>query len=199
MDRRAALLLGLLVVLILVLAGVFLVPRWLPRPSEEAVDVVAFLSDPSGELPQPIEVDDAVEQILALHAENDGSTFNMYFGDLGGEELYAVSLYPDLGIVLEGKEIPPEVLRRFILDNAELLKDPRVSVGTWFDSESGMTYLDISATIPDRQQAIELAQRYNQIAIFDLSTFEEIGTGGTGEAIEDLPPPSERLPELDWD
>jgi hypothetical protein len=199
MGRRASLLLGLLVVLLLVLASVFLVPRWLARPGEEATDIIAFLSDPSGKLPQPIKVDDAVEQILALHAEYDGSTFNMYFGDLGGKELYAVSLYPDLGIVLEGKEIPPDVLRRFISDNDDLFKDPRVSVGTWFDSEGGMTYLDISATIPDRQQAIELGRQYNQIAIFDLSTFEEIDTGGTGEAIENVPPPTERLPKLVWD
>lgn len=201
MRRRTDFLLSSLVVLLLILGSALLAPRSLARSSQgqEATDIVTFLSDPSGDLPQPIAVDDAVEQILELHAEYDGSTFNMYFGDLGGKELYAVSLYPDLGIVLEGKEIPPEVLRRFILDNRDLLEDPRVSIGTWYDSESGMTYLDISATLPDEQRAIELGREYNQIAIFNLSTFEEIDTGGTGEAIEDLPPPTERLPELRWD
>jgi hypothetical protein len=199
MSKRTVLLLSILLVVILSLLGVFLGPRLFRREVEEGTDIVAFLSNPSGELPGRIEVDDAVEQILALHMEYDGSTFNMYFGDLGGKTLYAVSLYPDLGIVLEGQEIPEDLLRRFISDNSDLLDDPRVSVGTWFDSESGLTYLDVSATIPDRQQAIELGQQYNQIAIFDLSTFEEISTGGTGEQIEDLPPPTERLPELALD
>lgn len=198
MSRRVIGLVALIALALLILGGIIVIPRLFPERAEEPVDVVAFLANPSREdLPEPIALDEAVAQILALHAANDGSTFNMYFGDLGGQALYAVSLYPDLGIVLDGKDIPEDVLRRFIEDNRALLEDPRVSVGTWYDSEGGKTYLDLSATLADREQAIELGRQYNQIAIFDLATFEEIETGGTGESVENLPPPGERLPPLD--
>ena len=159
-------------------------------------DIVTFLSAPWGELPPAVDVGEMVRQVETLHMANDGCTFNPHFGNLAGKSLYAVSLYPDLGVVLDGKEILMDLLLRVVVDNQALLQDPRVSVGTWFDGDGNKTYLDISATIPNRQQAIELGKRYNQIAIFALDTFEEISTGGTGERIENLPPPPERLPEL---
>ncbi len=165
--------------------------RWEPPP---AADPVGFLSGSGRTLPPRIEVDEATRHVLVLHAANGGSTFNLYFGDLGGKPLYAVSLYPDRSVVVAGASVELGVLRRFVLDNLDLLQDPRVSIGTWFDSENSNTYLDISATIPDRGQAVELGKRFNQIAIFDLATFAEIATGGTGETIPNLPAPSERLP-----
>lgn len=166
---------------------------WEPAP---ATDIVTFLSGKPKELPQLIEVDEAVRYTLVLHQANDGATFNMYLGDLAGQKLYAVSLYPDRSVVIQGKQIPFAVLRRFFLDNRDLWVDPRVSVGTWFSSDSNMTYLDISATISDRELAIQLGKKYNQTSIFDLLKLEEIQTGGTGETIPNLPPANERLPEF---
>ena len=61
---------------------------------------------------------------------------------------------------------------------------------------SGLTYLDLSATVPDLEQAVALGSRYNQVAIYDLLRFEEIRIGGTGETPDDLPPPIDRLPPL---
>ena len=166
---------------------------WEPAP---ATDIVTFLSGRSRELPQLIEVDEAVRYTLVLHQANEGATFNMYFGDLAGQRLYAVSLYPDRSVVIEGKQIPLAVLRRFFLDNRDLWVDPQVSVGTWFSTDGNMTYLDISATIPDRELAIQLGKKYNQTSIFDLFNLEEIQTGGTGEAVPNLPPADERLPKF---
>ncbi len=95
-------------------------------------DAVAFLTGTTGALPQPIEMEEAVRQTLVLHQANDGATFNMYFGDLSGRNLYAVSLYPDRSVLVEGKQIPIDLLRRFVADNRDLWQDPRVSVGTWY-------------------------------------------------------------------
>lgn len=164
---------------------------WEPKP----LDAVQLLLAPPKALPTAIEVDEAVRQVLVLHQANDGSTFNLTFGDLGGAALYAVSLYPERSVVVEGKQIPLAVLRRFVVDNLDILRDPRVSIGTWFNSDDGMSYLDISATLPDKAQAIELGKKYNQIAIFDLATFEEIPTGGTGTQVPNLPAPDQRLPQ----
>jgi hypothetical protein len=143
-----------------------------------------------------LDVDAAAQQIAALHRERGGSTFNLYVGDLSGQRLYAVSLYPERSLVTHGAEIDATAVTRFIARNMDLLQDPRNSVGTWFDEVSGFTYLDVSATIADAQQAIALGQRYNQVAIFDLDRLEEIAIGGSGEEIPDLPPATERLGEL---
>jgi hypothetical protein len=133
---------------------------------------------------------------VALHRLNGGSTFNLYFGDLAGQRLYAVSIYPERGRRTAGDDIDPRIVRAFILGNLDLLNDPRNSVGTWLNRANGLTYLDVSATLPDREQAVELGERYNQIAIFDLERLEEVAIGGTGEEIPNLPPPAERL--ADW-
>lgn len=160
-------------------------------------DAVTVLSSPQAALPEPMDVGEIARYIEIVHRANGGSTFNLYFGDLAGEELYAVSLYPELSVLIEGHPTL-EDLHQFIVDNYTLLRDPRVSVGTWYNSENGITYLDVSATIPDRELAIALGQEYNQLAIFSLATFEEISTGGTGEIIAGLPPIFDRLTRPEW-
>ncbi len=53
---------------------------------------------------------------------------------------------------------------------------------------------DISATLENSEQAIRLGMQYNQIAIYSLHEGAVIDTGGTGEALSELPPETERLP-----
>lgn len=147
-------------------------------------------------MPEPVEVEQAVEQILLLLESRGGVTFNLYFGDIGGQNLYAVSLYPERGKRASGRGISRNVLRQFIRDNLPLLRKPENNIGLWYSSERNLLYRDISAALPNRQQAIDLASQYNQIAIFDLKSAEEIETGGTGELMPDRSPEAERLPSL---
>lgn len=157
-------------------------------------EAVSYLASPGAALPAKVETDEAIRELYVLQAASGGATFNLYFGDLGGTKLYAVSLYPDRSVVVPGKQPTLEALRKFVSDNGDLLSDPRVSAGTWFNSDDGMTYLDVSATVPDKQEAIDLGKRYNQISIFDLGDFQDIDTGGTGKTIPNLPPDDDRLP-----
>lgn len=89
-----------------------------------------------------------------------------------------------------------------IASSQQLLSDPRNSVGLWYDEEDGNTYLEVTATLPhqdetDRQEAIELGQRYNQIGMYDLQAREYLPLGGTGVLPKDAPPVQERLPRLE--
>lgn len=167
---------------------------WEPAAGPSPEQLLAGLPT---ELPAPVEVDEQARQLLVLHRANGGATFNRYLGDLAGAKLFAVSLYPDRSVVIDSPQPPLPLLREYVVNNLDLLQDPRVAVGTWFDEEDGKSYLDLSATVPDRQQAIELGSRYNQISIFDLGQMEDIPTGGTGEAKPNLPPPTERLRPLE--
>jgi hypothetical protein len=53
--------------------------------------------------------------------------------------------------------------------------------------------LDVTATLPDRGKAVGLGQKFNQKSVLDLSNFETIETGGTGEAEASMPSVKERM------
>ena len=161
-----------------------------------AASLGEYLADSSSDLPEPIGVEAALAEIIALHQREGGATFNFYFGNLSGQALYAASVYPEQTALETGRAIKPQVLRQFFIDTQHLWNDPRNSIGTWYDAENDETYLDISTTLPDRQQMIGLGIRYNQIAIYDLAKRVEISTGGDGSDIAGLPPEDERLPPL---
>jgi len=134
--------------------------------------------------------------IYAAHAENGGATFSYGGGNRIGEKGQAsVSIYPERSEVIEG-EVTPGHFQTYIDRNKDLLlHDERINVGSWYDSSTGKTYLDLAAVMP-REEAIEQGKRYNQKAVFDLEKMEEIPTGGTGDPIEGLLPEAQRLPRI---
>src|SRR6185369_2219220 len=118
-----------------------------------------------------------VNQIVnALHA-NGGVTWNLSQGNMVGTPNYAVSIYPDRAQILDGVDF--DRVEEFIISNSDLLDNPENSFGAW--SHDGKVYLDVVATIPDINKAVELGKQHNQIAIWDLKNGEQISTGGTGE------------------
>jgi hypothetical protein len=166
------------------------------RRARRGIEAGDILSGRARRLPALVAAEAAARSIAARHRADGGSTFNLYVGDLSGLPLYAVSLYPERSIVLRGRELNPRVVAAFVDANMDLLRDPRNSVGTWFNEMNGLTYLDVSATLPSMEEAITLGRRYNQVAIFDLQRLEEMEIGGTGEEVPDLPPITQRLPAL---
>jgi hypothetical protein len=152
------------------------------------------LARSSGRLPPTIEAEAAAAALAALHQATGGGTFNLYFGDLAGEQLYAVSLYPERSRIVAGRDVPTERLRQFIEANQDLLRDPRNSVGTWFNEALGVTYLDVSVALGTLEEAVALGQQYNQVAIYDLLHEQEVPIGGTGEVVPGRPVVTERLP-----
>jgi hypothetical protein len=125
-----------------------------------------------------------------MTVKNGGSTLNLTRGNLAGTRNFAVSLFPELTQKIEGRPITPADIQGFLDKNRQLLSDPRLSFGTWVDP-NGTTWLDIVATTPVKKNAMELAQRYNQKAIYNLKTGEEIATGATGatgEMLTEVPP-----------
>ena len=50
-------------------------------------------------------------------------------------------------------------------------------VGSWLDPETGLMHFDISTHVRDRDLAIALGERRQEIAIFDLNTMSDIRLG----------------------
>lgn len=53
-------------------------------------------------------------------------------------------------------------------------KTKATCVGGWLDTESGLYYYDASIIVNDLDIAIQLGKANNQLAIFNLNTYEEI-------------------------
>ena len=161
-----------------------------------ATDLLDYLSDSATALPKPFSADEMVARLISLHRQSGGATVNLYFGDMAGQNLYAVSLYPERSITLAGSRLSAADLRDYIQAVRPLLRDARNNIGTWYNRDMDETYLDVSTTLADEENAIMMAAEYNQIAIYDLAGHLEIETGGTGEVTDDLFPLGERLPKL---
>jgi len=174
----------------------------MPDERRVAKDITSYLDDPDNlVLPQPVSADDAAEQILGLYekSERDGATFSLHFGNMQNQPLYSVSVWPERGTQPSDNEISVRLIQDFIEANSDVLKelnDPRCGIGLWCDASENVVYLDIVALLPDRMDAVRLAELYDQIAIFDLVALTDVETGGTGNSPADMPPVTKRLPSV---
>ena len=160
-----------------------------------ADNLTAYLSDAPLALPPALGVKSLTRQLASWLAAHEGATFNLFFG-MAGQSLYAVSLYPERSVVIPGETVPEDLLQKFVRDNQDLLADPRNSIGVWYSSTLHAIYLDVSATLPDKAEAVSLGERYNQEAIYDLEQNEVLDTGSSGEWQAGWSSEWERLPPL---
>ena len=89
---------------------------------------------------------------------------------------------PETGymVALEGFELKVPVSEFFtgvvadyIGEHAQkLMSNSALCLGTWVNE--GIVYLDLSENIASRDKALELGRERNQLAIFNLETFEEV-------------------------
>jgi hypothetical protein len=138
------------------------------------------------------------EDVVAAHYSvpgKEGSTFNLYVGDMRWRPAAAAAVFPERTRYVRGRRLDPERVKKYVRQNLDMLRDPRYSVGTWYNEELDRVELDVVATLEDKKLAEQLGRRYNQTAIYDLEKGELITTGGTGETPPDMPPPERRLPK----
>ena len=117
------------------------------RPVAE--DLVSYLTDPVGlALPELSSVEEAASRTAALYEQSGrtGATFSLRFGDMRGQSLYSVSLWPEHGRRVTGDTVKLRVLQVFIMENADLLGDPRGNIGLWYNTDENVIYLDVVAT-----------------------------------------------------
>jgi len=141
--------------------------------------------------PDKMPISDIVEKI-----NSGGITVDIpNLMNMGGSNNYAVSIYPELSKTFNRKLFRTDVVD-YLLQNKEFFLKKHHTLGAWYDTASGKTYLDVSVLVKDRDAAINLGKQYNQKAITYLKDFSEIATGGTGEPVKGLPSAEERLSNL---
>jgi len=108
-----------------------------------------------------------------LHNRANGSTVSLVHGNMVGWKLFSVSVYPSRSITLW--ERPSwEELFDYVKANLDLILRPGHALGTWFNDYKLVHCLDVVVLVRDRNEAMELGFRFNQVAIFDLEARREI-------------------------
>ncbi|RPI88699.1 MAG: hypothetical protein EHM41_00050 [Chloroflexi bacterium] len=135
--------------------------------------------------PSPLSKVRSTQVEMTNNPDIGGSTFSGKGEDMGGKPYYAVAILPEFGKVYKGLKVTQKQIDDFWATHADALKRyPELNVGTWNDKANGVIHLDLTIAVSKANQdvAISLAKEHNQKAITDLETFDEIKTGGTGDA-----------------
>lgn len=89
---------------------------------------------------------------------------------------YMVSVVPESETILNSKsDITGDLIGKFLEENKSKFESrPSLHVGGWIDSETGKVYLDLSERFDDIDDAIDAAEKTDQLAIWDLNEKSEI-------------------------
>lgn len=125
--------------------------------------------------PVRIAISKTAKTALELHPSG-GATVSLTFGDLTGQDRFAVSIYPERSVVLT--TLPTgECVVEFVLLNLPLLLRQDHALGTWFDRANATHVLDVVVCLPCVRTALELGRKSGQVSVFDLANLQEIVIG----------------------
>jgi hypothetical protein len=119
---------------------------------------------------------------------------------------YAVDTFPHKSLEINPAEHThaemKEKIKGWLEDNKALLHDDRVKIGGWVDPATGHFWVGATRVYPegDKQLAVAMGRRNNQIAIANLSAIHQgdwdhafVQTGGTGKATGDSMPKQKKV------
>jgi hypothetical protein len=113
------------------------------------------------------------EDLLNRVLEQGGFTYSVIEGEHRSEGL-SLSPYPAQGVSVPTADLTLNHLVQFALANRELLAQPNHHFGAWNDTENGQVCLDVSIVVNDEAEAQRLGRENDQIAYFNLATFETV-------------------------
>lgn len=124
------------------------------------------------------------ESIVERVRANGGLSVNMIDGSEPTKG-YMVAKGGTKGAIMDADEFydpvkGPEALGSFFKAHKSELTGGDY-LGVWDNKADGKVYLDLSENIMDRSTAISEGRKRDQISIWDVTNFEEIDTGGTGQ------------------
>lgn len=86
---------------------------------------------------------------------------------------YAVSTHPEHEKIIN-RRVTALDLHHYVSTARDALALPGRVFGGWRDPDTGSIYLDVSVVTPSLSEALELADRHRQLAIYDFATGESI-------------------------
>ncbi len=118
-----------------------------------------------------------------LHKRNGGCSLNVVTGETP-KTGFMVSVADEFA--LAGDDLPTDVVKRYVAGDGRLTQFRRTNqiqncyLGTWYDNSSpadnigGISVLDISVNVATLGEAMDLARKNHQRAIYDVAKGETI-------------------------
>lgn len=125
---------------------------------------------------EPHHVDKAIEDTLSGLKQNGGSSVHVK-GHKVPERGYMVGQGDDK--VFSGTPKHSDV-KAFVHQHADKLSKPDHFLGSWHDSDSGSTALDVSRHFHNADEAHAHARKSNEKAIYEIHSGESIPTHSDG-------------------
>lgn len=128
-----------------------------------------------------------VLQMIQSTVENGGGTFKFMTGDVPQGGVAVAVRGGTFQYSLDAAKTNPEIMAQHLAEHIENTIGKFENAdhfGTWVaPAEDGTMHIwaEPVNVIKDRAEAIKIGKNRNQKAVFDLDTFEEIKTGGTGD------------------
>jgi hypothetical protein len=91
---------------------------------------------------------------------------------------YAVAIHHEHECVVTHPVTAGDLIE-YVADVADTLTMPGRILGGWRDPNSGAVYLDVSVVTPTLADALALAVRHDQLAVFDLAAMSSIPVAAT--------------------
>ena len=86
---------------------------------------------------------------------------------------YAVSVHPEHEKIIT-RRVTALDLHHYVSTARDALALPGRVFGGWRDPDTGSVYLDVSVVTPSLPDAMALADRYRQLAVYDFATGQSI-------------------------
>lgn len=86
---------------------------------------------------------------------------------------FAVAVHPEHERVVTSPVGVADLIA-YLVDVAHVLALPGRVFGGWRDPQTDTVYLDVSAIVSDYSDAVSLARKANQVAVFDLAAGESV-------------------------
>lgn len=109
-----------------------------------------------------------IKTIIREIKENNGGTYNKEYKTINAKKGFMVSLQG-----YEKKCKTEQETEKAIKENMEIVKGlENAYLGAWIDE--GITYIDISILVENKEDALQLGKINNQLAIYDIENNESI-------------------------
>ncbi len=114
------------------------------------------------------QIANAASTALTSHRRTNGATVSVLNGNLVGQKLYSVSIYPRRTIELDSTPSWRQLFA-YALTTVDILLAPGRALVTWFDEERRLHVLDVVVCCPEYEVAVILGLRFGKCAIYDLA------------------------------
>ena len=139
-------------------------------------------NQPRGKDGKWLRVNHVAKLSFDLYMEHNGSTVDINGRNLAGKNFWVVGGRDGRTRGFDGR-VTEKDIRKFLRDNLASLSRPGTALGTWYNKAQDETWLDVVSIHGATSRAIQFGKQRNQISVFNLKTFKELQTGGTGDIV----------------